>query len=73
MKTDDLRHLFKTNELSQSDMKFYIINLLNKFEVALTWDSRTLLIPSLLPSENAMLSHGCGVSVSFSSSNSLTS
>lgn len=27
----------------------YIVNLLNKFEVALTWDSRTLLIPSLLP------------------------
>lgn len=29
----------------------YIVNLLNKFEVALTWDSRTLLIPSLLPVE----------------------
>lgn len=27
----------------------YILNLLNKFEVALTWDFRTLLIPSLLP------------------------
>lgn len=27
----------------------YIVSLLNKFEVALTWDSRTLLIPSLLP------------------------
>ena len=27
------------------------MSLLNKFEVALTWDSRTLLIPSLLPVE----------------------
>lgn len=27
----------------------YVVSLLNKFEVALTWDSRTLLIPSLLP------------------------
>lgn len=27
----------------------YIVTLLNKFEVALSWDSRTLLIPSLLP------------------------
>lgn len=27
----------------------YILSLLNKFEVALTWDFRTLLIPSLLP------------------------
>lgn len=27
--------------------------MLNKFEVALTWDSRTLLIPSLLPLQEA--------------------
>lgn len=27
----------------------YILSLLNKFEVALTWDFCTLLIPSLLP------------------------
>lgn len=31
----------------------YIVSLLNKFEVALTWDSRTLLIPSLLPLQEA--------------------
>lgn len=31
----------------------YIVSLLNKFEVALTWDSRTLLIPSLLPVQEA--------------------
>lgn len=29
----------------------YIVSLLNKFEVALSWDARTLLIPSLLPTE----------------------
>jgi hypothetical protein len=34
----------------------YIVNLLNKFEVALTWDARTLLIPSLLPPDE----DGCG-------------
>ena len=36
--------------------KSYIVNLLNKFEVALTWDGRTLLIPSLLPTEAMMRS-----------------
>lgn len=35
---------------SNSDLfRRYILSLLNKFEVALTWDLRTLLIPSLLP------------------------
>ena len=34
--------------------KSYIVNLLNKFEVGLTWDSRTLLIPSLLPTETML-------------------
>uniref|UniRef100_A0A182VV89 non-specific serine/threonine protein kinase n=1 Tax=Anopheles minimus TaxID=112268 RepID=A0A182VV89_9DIPT len=38
MKMDDLQHV-------------YIVSLLNKFEVALSWDARTLLIPSLLPTE----------------------
>lgn len=32
----------------------YIINLLHKFEVALTWDSKTLLIPSLLPMDESV-------------------
>ena len=36
--------------------KSYIVNLLNKFEVALTWDGRSLLIPSLLPTEAMMRS-----------------
>ena len=65
MRTDDLKHLFKSSLFNQSKAKSYIINLLNKFEVALTWDSRTLLILSLLPSENAMQSGipGCDVRV----------
>lgn len=65
MRADDLKHLFKSSLFSQSDAKYYIINLLNKFEVALTWDSRTLLIPSLLPSEHAMQTGipGCDVRV----------
>ena len=50
MKTEDLKQLFKSTSCSFS-IKSYILNLLNKFEVALTWDSRTILIPSLLPSE----------------------
>lgn len=51
MKLDDLQHIFKKSHMLKSNQNGYIINLLNKFEVALTWDSRTLLIPSLLPTE----------------------
>lgn len=51
MKLDDLKHIFKASNIGPIDARGYIVNLLNKFEVALTWDSRTLLIPSLLPSE----------------------
>lgn len=51
MKLDDLKHVFKSSTLNLSDAQTYVVNLLNKFEVALTWDNRTLLIPSLLPSE----------------------
>ena len=54
MLLDDLKHVFKTSAAVSLSAKSYIINLLNKFEVGLTWDSRTLLIPSLLPTE-AML------------------
>lgn len=51
MRLDDLQHLFRGSQLvsSKRQNNSYIVNLLNKFEVALTWDSRTLLIPSLLP------------------------
>lgn len=51
MRLDDLQHIFKGSQMvtSKQQTNSYIVNLLNKFEVALTWDSRTLLIPSLLP------------------------
>lgn len=52
MKLDDLKHVFKSSNLGPVDTRGYIVNLLNKFEVALTWDNRTLLIPSLLPAED---------------------
>lgn len=57
MKIDDLQHLFKSSGscLGTSDNRNYIVSLLNKFEVALTWDARTLLIPSLLPTEEESL------------------
>ncbi|CAL4058692.1 unnamed protein product, partial [Meganyctiphanes norvegica] len=56
MKLDDLKHVFKSSTCAPVDAKSYIVNLLNKFEVALTWDNRTLLIPSLLPSEEHLRS-----------------
>ncbi|XP_050691737.1 leucine-rich repeat serine/threonine-protein kinase 1-like isoform X4 [Eriocheir sinensis] len=56
MKLDDLKHVFKSSTCAPLDAKSYILNLLNKFEVALTWDNRTLLIPSLLPSEEHLRS-----------------
>ena len=43
------------NLLKKSYYCSYFVSLLNKFEVALSWDSRTLLIPSLLPTESEML------------------
>ena len=52
MKLDDLKHVFKSSAIGPVDTRGYIVSLLNKFEVALTWDSRTLLIPSLLPCED---------------------
>ncbi|KAK6640323.1 hypothetical protein RUM44_012009 [Polyplax serrata] len=51
MKLTDLKHIFKSSNISSGDTRSYIVNLLNKFEVALTWDNCSLLIPSLLPSE----------------------
>ncbi|CAG9859264.1 unnamed protein product [Phyllotreta striolata] len=55
MKLEDLKHIFKASNIGQLDTRGYIVNLLNKFEVAITWDSRTLLIPSLLPSEEDII------------------
>ncbi|KFB52135.1 hypothetical protein ZHAS_00020459 [Anopheles sinensis] len=51
MKMDDLQHVFKSSCLGSNNHRGYIVSLLNKFEVALSWDARTLLIPSLLPTE----------------------
>ena len=51
MRTDDLKVLFRNAAFRPEDIKTYIINLLNKFEVALQWDEQNLLIPSMLPSE----------------------
>ncbi|CAG0901859.1 unnamed protein product, partial [Darwinula stevensoni] len=50
MKLQDLSLVFKNISWTPTKQN-YLVNLLNKFEVALTWDSRSLLIPSLLPSE----------------------
>ncbi|KOC64475.1 Leucine-rich repeat serine/threonine-protein kinase 1 [Habropoda laboriosa] len=55
MKLDDIQHVFKSSTMSSIDTQGYIVSLLNKFEVALTWDYRTLLIPSLLPTEEDIL------------------
>ncbi|KAK8788832.1 hypothetical protein V5799_021393 [Amblyomma americanum] len=49
MRLEDLQHLFRSAET-----RSYLLSLLNKFEVALTWDGRSLLIPSLLPSEELL-------------------
>lgn len=49
MKIDDINQLIKTSTGQGNTDRKYILSLLNKFEVALTWDLRTLLIPSLLP------------------------
>jgi serine/threonine protein kinase/GTPase SAR1 family protein len=56
MQLDDLKHVFKSSAAVSLSAKSYIVNLLNKFEVGLTWDSRTLLIPSLLPTETMLFS-----------------
>ena len=56
MLLDDLKHVFKTSSAVSLSAKSYIVNLINKFEVGLTWDSRTLLIPCLLPTEMKMYS-----------------
>ncbi|CAH1799323.1 unnamed protein product [Owenia fusiformis] len=54
MRTADLKMLFKNSSFRPDDINQYIINLLNKFEIALLWDSQHLLIPSLLPTERQL-------------------
>ena len=55
MRTDNLSLLFKNFSLHTDDVQSYIINLLSKFEVALLWDQKHLLIPSLLPDEDMIM------------------
>ncbi|XP_037942769.1 leucine-rich repeat serine/threonine-protein kinase 1 isoform X2 [Teleopsis dalmanni] len=65
MKLDDLNLLFRNTSTQGINNRCYITSLLNKFEVALTWDSRTLLIPSLLPpNENEFPSGGTTIKIS---------
>jgi len=66
MRTEDLKILFKNTTFKAEDIKTYIIDLLNKFEVALLWNNQNLLIPSLLPTEMDMRREqpGCDVRVS---------
>ncbi|CAG2165886.1 unnamed protein product [Oppiella nova] len=65
MKIEDLKQLFKLSRCAPTDAQTYLLNLLNKFEVAVTWDSRTLLIPSLLHSEEDLRAGlpGCDVRI----------
>ena len=65
MRLEDLKHVFKSSNLSDVESKGYIVHLLNKFEVALTWDNRTLLIPSLLPTEDDIYTPPVRVKVEF--------
>lgn len=60
MKIADLQILFKGSRFNETDeiMRF-IVDLLGKFELALTWDNEHLIIPSLLPSQ-ALLSFANG-------------
>ena len=63
MKTKDIVLLFKgvsfRTEDHSDDIRKYIISLLQKFEVALLWDSDNLLIPSLLPTELDLIKNPC--------------
>lgn len=54
MKTSDLRMLFNKSAFQPDDLQSYICGLLEKFEVALLFDSDKLLIPSSLPLEADM-------------------
>ncbi|KAI0226687.1 hypothetical protein LSAT2_022862, partial [Lamellibrachia satsuma] len=44
MRTEDLKILFKNTTFNAEDMKSYIINLLNKFEMALIWNNQNHII-----------------------------
>lgn len=63
MKLDDVPHVFKSSTISGAETQGYIVSLLNKFEVALTWDYRTLLIPSLLPTEEELIRSNANIKI----------
>ncbi|CAH1229976.1 ANK3 [Branchiostoma lanceolatum] len=54
LETKCLSLIFKSASITPVDIRLYIVDLLNKFEVALTWDNKNLLIPSLLPTEETI-------------------
>ncbi|XP_041989151.1 leucine-rich repeat serine/threonine-protein kinase 1 isoform X2 [Aricia agestis] len=55
MKVDDLCHVFKSSPVlgggagGGEEARALAVSLLNKFELALSWDHRALLVPPLLP------------------------
>lgn len=51
MKIEDLAHVFKASpQLARGEEAGSLgVSLLNKFELALCWDARLLLVPPLLP------------------------
>ncbi|XP_068625771.1 leucine-rich repeat serine/threonine-protein kinase 1 [Battus philenor] len=51
MRVEDLAHVFKASPLlaRSEEARSLGVSLLNKFELALCWDARVLLVPPLLP------------------------
>lgn len=58
---DDLKLLFKGISFRSQDIKSYIVDLLQKFEVALLWNETSLIIPSLLPTDKDLVSGVLGL------------
>lgn len=71
MKTEHLLQLFKNTNSAPTDVQNYLLSLLNKFELALTWDNRTILIPSLLPTDEQLQNGHPGSDILVYSINSL--
>ncbi|CAG4936619.1 unnamed protein product [Parnassius apollo] len=57
MKVEDLAHVFKASPLlaASEEARSLGVSLLNKFELALCWDARVLLVPPLLPHREPQL------------------
>lgn len=57
MKVEDLAHVFKASPVlgGGEDARSLAVSLLNKFELALCWDARALLVPPLLPPSEPQL------------------